>query len=87
MIFSIGGRAMQVVRGKRQLYRYMRTLVATRRNPVLRAFYLRLRAAGKKPKVALILTSETVAARLAQNDNIASSAAISPGSRADTQGG
>jgi transposase len=33
---------------------YMCTLVATRRNPVLRAFYLRLRAAGKKPKVALI---------------------------------
>ncbi len=32
---------------------YMCTLVATRRNPVLRAFYLRLRAAGKKPKVAL----------------------------------
>lgn len=32
---------------------YMCTLVATRRNPVLRAFYTRLRAAGKKPKVAL----------------------------------
>lgn len=32
---------------------YMCTLVATRRNPVLRAFYLRLRAAGKKPKIAL----------------------------------
>ena len=31
----------------------MCTLVATRRNPVLRAFYLRLRAAGKKPKIAL----------------------------------
>jgi hypothetical protein len=31
----------------------MCTLVATRRNPVLRAFYLRLRAAGKKPKVVL----------------------------------
>jgi transposase len=32
---------------------YMCALVVTRRNPVLRAFYLRLRAAGKKPKVAL----------------------------------
>ncbi|MBV8287057.1 MAG: IS110 family transposase [Hyphomicrobiales bacterium] len=32
---------------------YMCTLVATRRNPVLRVFYLRLRAAGKKPKIAL----------------------------------
>jgi hypothetical protein len=32
---------------------YMATLVATRRNPVLRAFYARLLAAGKKPKVAL----------------------------------
>jgi transposase len=31
----------------------MCTLVATRRNPVLRAFYARLLAAGKKPKVAL----------------------------------
>jgi transposase len=32
---------------------YMCTLVATRRNPVLRAFYARLLAAGKKPKVSL----------------------------------
>ena len=32
---------------------YMCTLVATRRNPLLRAFYARLIAAGKKPKVAL----------------------------------
>jgi len=32
---------------------YMATLVATRRNPVLRAFYARLLAAGKKLKVAL----------------------------------
>jgi transposase len=31
----------------------MCTLVATRHNPALRAFYLRPRAAGKKPKVAL----------------------------------
>jgi transposase len=28
-------------------------VVATRHNPVIRALYLRLRAAGKKPKVAL----------------------------------
>jgi transposase len=32
---------------------YMSTLSATRCNPVLRAFYTRLRAAGKPPKVAL----------------------------------
>jgi transposase len=32
---------------------YMGALVGTRRNPVLRAFYERLRAAGKPPKVAL----------------------------------
>jgi transposase len=32
---------------------YMPTVVATRHNPVIRALYLRLRAAGKKPKVAL----------------------------------
>jgi transposase len=33
---------------------YMATLVATRHNPVIRAFYQRLRLAGKPPKVALI---------------------------------
>ncbi len=32
---------------------YMATLVATRHNPVLRAFYQRLVAAGKPKKVAL----------------------------------
>lgn len=32
---------------------YMATLVAVRRNPVLAAFFRRLRAAGKAPKVAL----------------------------------
>ena len=32
---------------------YMGTLVAVRHNPVLRAFYQRLRAVGKLPKVAL----------------------------------
>ena len=33
---------------------YMAALVATRRNPVIRAFYLRLRAGGKPAKVALV---------------------------------
>jgi transposase len=33
---------------------YMATLTAVRWNPVLRAFYQRLRAAGKAPKVALV---------------------------------
>jgi transposase len=33
---------------------YMATLVATRHNPIIRAFYRRLRAAGKPPKVALV---------------------------------
>lgn len=33
---------------------YMGALVATRRNPVIRAFYRRLLAAGKPKKVALI---------------------------------
>jgi transposase len=33
---------------------YMSTLVATRYNPVIRDFYLRLCAAGKRKKVALI---------------------------------
>lgn len=33
---------------------YMAALVASRRNPRLRAFYQRLRAAGKLPKVALV---------------------------------
>ncbi len=43
-----GGRAS--VRGTL----YMATLVATRFNPVIKAFYRRLRDAGKPPKVALI---------------------------------
>jgi transposase len=33
---------------------YMATLVATRRNPVIRAFYHRLRGVGKEPQVAII---------------------------------
>ncbi len=32
---------------------YMATVAATRANPVIRAFYQRLRAAGKPAKVAL----------------------------------
>jgi len=32
---------------------YMAALVASRHNPLLKAFYQRLIAAGKKPKVAL----------------------------------
>ena len=32
---------------------YMAALVASRRNPVIRAFYERLRTAGKPAKVAL----------------------------------
>jgi transposase len=43
-----GGRA--TVRGPL----YMATLVAVRRNPVLRVFYQRLRTAGKPPLVALV---------------------------------
>lgn len=33
---------------------YMATLVGTRRNPILKAFYTRLRAAGKPAKVAIV---------------------------------
>ena len=35
---------------------YMATITAVRCNPVLRTFYQRLRAAGKRPKVARIAT-------------------------------
>ena len=49
-----GTRAIWGGRAQVRAVLYMCTLVATRRNPVLRAFYLRLRAAGKKPKIALI---------------------------------
>jgi transposase len=53
------------LRGKRTIYGgrrpvrhglYMSALVAARHNPILRAFYLRLRAAGKPAKVALTAT-------------------------------
>jgi transposase len=33
---------------------YMATLAAIRCNPSIKAFYQRLRAAGKKPKVAIV---------------------------------
>lgn len=39
---------------------YMGTLAAVRCNPVLRAFYQRLRAAGKLPKVALTACMHTL---------------------------
>ena len=48
-----GTRAIWGGRAQVRAVLYMCTLVATRRNPVLRTFYLRLRAAGKKPKIAL----------------------------------
>ena len=35
---------------------YMAALVATRHNPILAAFYRRLRPAGKPPKLALSAT-------------------------------
>ena len=53
------------MRGKRAIYGgrkpvrhglYMAALVAVHHNPILRAFYLRLRAAGKPAKVALTAT-------------------------------
>jgi transposase len=53
------------MRGKRAIYGgrrpvrhglYMAALVAARHNPILRTFYLRLRAAGKPPKLALTAT-------------------------------
>jgi transposase len=54
------------MRGKRAIYGarrpvrhglYMAALVAARHNPILRAFYQRLRAAGKPAKVALTATT------------------------------
>ena len=53
------------MRGKRTIFGgrravrtglYMAALVATRHNPILAAFYQRLRAAGKPPKLALTAT-------------------------------
>jgi transposase len=48
-----GTRAIWGGRAQVRAVLYMSTLVATRYNPVLRVFYGRLLAAGKKPKVAL----------------------------------
>jgi len=50
-------RGRRCVWGGRALVRqvlYMATLSGVRHNPVLKAFYTRLRQAGKKPKVALV---------------------------------
>jgi transposase len=48
-----GRRAIWGGRAQVRAVLYMSTLVATRYNPVLKVFYGRLLAAGKKPKVAL----------------------------------
>jgi transposase len=48
-----GERHIQGGRASVRTALYMPTVVATKHNPVIRALYLRLRAAGKKPKVAL----------------------------------
>lgn len=48
-----GSRHIQEGRTKVRQAAYMAALVATRHNPVLAAFYRRLRANGKAPKVAL----------------------------------
>ena len=49
-----------MIRGGRPRVRrvlYVATVAAVRCNPVLRAYYLRLRAAGKPIKVALVATT------------------------------
>jgi transposase len=54
---SGGSRGKRMIAGGRARVRqvlYMATLVATRRNPIIRQFYLRLVAAGKPKKVALV---------------------------------
>jgi transposase len=48
-----GQRRIQGGRGVVRGALYMATLVASRHNPVIRAFYQRLRASGKAPKLAL----------------------------------
>ena len=48
-----GNRAVWGGRAHGRAGRYMSTLAAVRHNPVLKAFYERLRAVGKAPKVAL----------------------------------
>ena len=52
-------RGRRMIRGGRTRVRrvlYVATVAAVRCNPLLRAYYLRLRAAGKPVKVALIAT-------------------------------
>ena len=49
-----GGRAIQGGRAAVRSPLYMAALVAGTRNPLLKAFRQRLRAAGKKPKVAIV---------------------------------
>ena len=51
-----GQRHIQGGRGAVRATIYMAALTATRHNPVLRAFYQRLRARGKPAKVALVAT-------------------------------
>jgi transposase len=54
---SGGQRGQRHISGGRSAVRtalYMAVLSAVRHDPILKAFYLRLRAAGKKPKVALV---------------------------------
>lgn len=51
---------------------YMAALSAVRHDPILKAFYLRLRAAGKKPKVALVASMRKLVVlmnRLLKNPN------------------
>jgi transposase len=48
-----GTRAIWGGRARLRALLYMATLAAVRANPLIRTFYQRLRAAGKKPKVAL----------------------------------
>jgi transposase len=48
-----GKRAIWGGRGDVRAMLYMSTLVAVRLNPTLRAFHIRLRSAGKSPKMAL----------------------------------
>jgi transposase len=49
-----GSRAIWGGRAQVRCALYMATVSATRHNPVLKAYYLRLRGEGKKPKVALV---------------------------------
>ena len=48
-----GTRAVWGGRARLRALLYMAILAAVRSNPLIRTFYQRLRAAGKKPKVAL----------------------------------